>query len=348
MSAGLKPVLARLALGHSLSETEAEAAFGVVMDGEATPAQIGGMLMAMRVRGETVAELTGAVTAMRARMIPINAPADAMDVCGTGGDGAASLNISTAVSLVVAACGVPVAKHGNRALSSRSGGADVLMALGVNIEAPPARLEQILHDVGCVFLFAPKHHAALRHAGPVRAELGTRTIFNLTGPMANPAGVKHQLIGVYDPKWARPMVETLRQLGSQAAWVVYGNGLDELTLDGVNHVVALKNGEISEFTLCAADAGLPSAPQTAIKGGDAAENAAAMLTMLAGAPSAYRVTILFNAAAALMIAGKTKSLAEGVAMAATAIDNGQAKAMLDALVVASNMNPDVVPRQEFV
>jgi anthranilate phosphoribosyltransferase/anthranilate synthase/phosphoribosyltransferase len=335
VSGGLKPVLARLGRGETLSELEAGEAFGLIMDGEATPAQIGGMLMAMRARGETVAELTGAVMAMRARMTPVQAPDDAIDVCGTGGDGAASLNISTAVCLVVAACGVPVAKHGNRALSSRAGGADVLMALGVNIDVEPARLAKILKDVGCVFLFAPKHHPALRHAGPVRAELGTRTIFNLTGPMANPASVKRQLIGVFDPAWARPVAETLRQLGTQSAWVVYGNGLDELTLDGENLVVALKDGEISEFTLNAADAGLASAPQSAIKGGEAQQNAAALRNLLNGSSGAYRDTILLNTAAALIVAGKTISLEDGVRLAVDAIDSGRAKAVLEALVAAT-------------
>ena len=267
MSTRLKPVLARLGRGESLNHADAEAAFGVVMDGLATPAQIGGMLMAMRARGETVGELTGAVAALRRRMARIEIPAGAIDVCGTGGDGAASLNISTATAFVVAACGVKVAKHGNRALSSRSGGADVLAALGVNLEPPIERLAAILEQVGCVFMFAPRHHPALRFAAEARVELGTRTIFNLTGPMVNPAGVKHQLMGVYDPVWARPVAETLAQLGSESAWVVFGNGLDELTLDGENLVVALKDGEITEFTLNAAEAGLQSAPHAAIKGG---------------------------------------------------------------------------------
>jgi anthranilate phosphoribosyltransferase/anthranilate synthase/phosphoribosyltransferase len=335
VNTSLKPVLARLGRGERLSTAEAEAAFGVIMDGNATPAQIGGMLMAMRARGETVAELTGAVTALRARMTQVEAPDDAMDVCGTGGDGAASLNISTAVTFVLAACGVPVAKHGNRALSSLAGGADVLMALGVNIEPPIERLSQILAEVGCVFLFAPRHHPALRHAGPIRAELGTRTIFNLTGPLANPASVKYQLLGVYDPFWARPVAETLSMLGTQSAWVVYGNGLDELTLDGENQVVALKHGEITEFTLNASEAGLPAAPQSAIKGGDAAHNAAALLAMLGGEKGAYRDTILFNSAAALIAAGRTTSLTEGIAAAAAAIDDGRAKAVLAALINAS-------------
>jgi anthranilate phosphoribosyltransferase/anthranilate synthase/phosphoribosyltransferase len=335
MTGSLKPVLAKLGLGHTLGAEEAAAAFGVVMDGEATQAQIGGMLMAMRARGETVAELTGAVTAMRARMTRVAAPPDAMDVCGTGGDGAATLNVSTAVTFVLAACGVPVAKHGNRALSSRSGGADVLLALGVNIEPPLERLPGILAAAGCVFLMAPRHHPALRHAGPVRAELGTRTIFNLTGPMANPAGVTQQLVGVFDPAWARPVAETLRQLGTKAAWVYHGDGLDELTLSGENLVVALKDGEITEFSLNAAAAGLPAAPAAAIAGGDAAENAAALLDLLAGARGAYRDTVLFGTAAALIVAGRTTSLADGVAAAAAAIDDGRAAGVLDRLRQAS-------------
>ncbi len=335
MTSSLKPVLARLARGESLSAADALDAFGVVMDGLATPAQIGGMLMAMRVRGETVAELTGAVTAMRTRMTPVVAPEGAMDVCGTGGDGAASLNISTAVTFVLAACGVPVAKHGNRALSSRAGGADVLMALGVNIEPPMERLSAILAEVGCVFLFAPRHHPALRHAAQVRVELGTRTIFNLTGPMANPAGVRHQLIGVYDPAWLRPVAETLRDLGTESAWVVHSHGLDELTLAGESQVVALKDGAIGEFTVNAADAGLAPVPLEAIKGGDAAENAAALLAMLQGVSSGYRDTILFNAAAALIVAGVVTGLPEGVARAAAAIDSGAALRVLEKLKIAS-------------
>ncbi len=335
MSDGLKPVLARLARGERLNHADAEEAFGVIMDGLATPAQIGGMLMAMRARGESVSELTGAVSALRRRMAHIEIPPGAIDVCGTGGDGAASLNISTAVAFVVAACGVPVAKHGNRALSSRSGGADVLAALGVNLEPPIERLPAILERAGCVFMFAPRHHPALRFAAAARVELGTRTIFNLTGPMVNPAGVKHQLMGIYDPAWARPVAETLAQLGSQSAWVVYGNGLDELTLDGENLVVALKDGEISEFTLNAAEAGLQAAPHAAIKGGDAATNAAALRALLGGEKGAYRDTILLNAAAALIVSGKTISLTTGVAIAAQAIDDGKAEAVLDALIRAS-------------
>ena len=273
----LKPVLARLAQGETLSADESEAAFGLIMSGEATPAQIAGLLMAMRVRGETVAELTGAVRAMRARMLAIEAPPGAIDVCGTGGDGAGTLNVSTAVTFVLAGAGVPVAKHGNRALSSQTGGADVLAALGVDIDVQPERLAAVLQEAGCVFLFAPRHHAALRHAAGPRVELGTRTIFNLLGPLANPAGVRRQLTGVFDAAWARPMADTLHALGTERAWIVHGQGLDELTVAGENQVVALDRGDISEFTVTAAEAGLAASPIAAIKGGDAQANAAALL-----------------------------------------------------------------------
>jgi anthranilate phosphoribosyltransferase/anthranilate synthase/phosphoribosyltransferase len=335
MNMSLKPVLTRLAKGETLSAVEAEVAFGIVMDGQATPAQIGGMLMAMRVRGETVEELIGAVMAMRARMARIEVPKNAMDVCGTGGDGAASLNISTAVTFVLAACGVPVAKHGNRALSSRAGGADVLAALGVNIETPIERLSDVLTEAGCVFLFAPRHHPALRHAASARVELGVRTLFNLTGPMANPAEVTRQLMGVYDPVWCRPAAETLAKLGTESAWVVHGGGLDELILDGENHVVSLRCGEIKEFRVRAADAGLAPTPRSELRGGDAVENAAALTAVLAGAKNGYRDTILFNAAAALVVAEATGSLSDGAARAAAAIDSGAASSVLERLRAAS-------------
>ena len=331
MSNNLKPVLAQLALGETLTETQAEAAFGIIMSGEATPAQIAGLLMAMRVRGETVAELAGAVRAMRARMLAVDAPPDAIDVCGTGGDNAGTLNVSTAVTFVLAGAGVPVAKHGNRALSSRTGGADVLTALGVNVDVPTERLAGILHAANCAFLFAPRHHAALRHAAGPRVELGIRTIFNLLGPLANPANVKRQLTGVFSPAWARPMAETLSRLGSEAAWIVHGQGLDELTVAGDNQVVALADGEITEFVVTPEDAGLARAPIQAIQGGDAETNAAAMLALLRGAGGPYRDTVLLNTAAALIVAGKANDLRAGVALAARSIDTGAAMATLDAL-----------------
>jgi anthranilate phosphoribosyltransferase/anthranilate synthase/phosphoribosyltransferase len=324
-------VLARLAEGQSLSEDEAEAAFDTLMSGEATPAQIGGLLMAMRVRRETVAEITGAVRALRSRMARVEAPAGAIDVCGTGGDNAGTLNISTAVTFVLAGLDVPVAKHGNRALSSRTGGADVLAALGVNVDVPLDRLPGILRAANCAFLFAPRHHAALRHAAGPRVELGTRTIFNLLGPLANPAGVTRQLTGVFDPAWARPMVETLQKLGSTDVWLVHGQGLDELTVAGENRVAALRDGAIREFTVSPEDAGLERAPVSAIRGGDAAVNAAALGALLRGAPGAYRDTVLLNAGAALIVAGRTGDLREGVAQATRSIDGGAAMAALETL-----------------
>ena len=328
---GLKPVLARLARGETLSAEESEAAFGVIMEGEATPAQIAGLLMAMRVRGETVAELVGAVCAMRSRMVAIAAPPGAMDVCGTGGDGAGTLNVSTAVSFVVAACGVPVAKHGNRALSSRAGGADVLAALGVNVDLPFERLPAVLEETGCAFLFAPRHHAALRHAAGPRVELGTRTIFNLLGPLANPARVRRQLTGTFDPLWARPMAETLGELGTERAWIVHGQGLDELTLAGESEVVELHGGQVRQFHIVPEDAGLGRAPAEAIRGGDGAENAVALNRLLHGERGAYRDTVVLNAAAALVVAGRAADLRDGAAQAARSLDQGAALARLDAL-----------------
>jgi anthranilate phosphoribosyltransferase/anthranilate synthase/phosphoribosyltransferase len=331
MPADLKPFLARLAVGETLSDDQAEAAFDVIMSGEATPAQIGGLLMAMRVRGETVAEITGAVRAMRSRMAAIEAPAGAMDVCGTGGDGAGTLNVSSAVAFVVAGSGVPVAKHGNRALSSRSGGADVLTALGVNVDAPVASLAAILAEAGCVFMFAPKHHPSMRYAAGPRVELGTRTIFNLLGPLTNPARVRRQLAGVFAPHWTRPMAETLAALGHEAAWIVHGMGLDELTVAGANHVTALRGGDIVSFMLEPEDAGLSRAPLAAIQGGDASSNAAALEAMLQGAPGAYRDTVLLNAAAALVIAERAGDVREGVSLAVHSIASGAALGALEKL-----------------
>jgi anthranilate phosphoribosyltransferase len=331
VSGNLKPVLARLAAGETLSEDAAEAAFGVIMAGEATPAQIAGLLMALRVRGETVAELTGAVRAMRARMLVVEAPEDAIDVVGTGGDNAGSLNVSTAVTFVLAGCGVKVAKHGNRALSSRTGAADVLAALGVDVEVPVARLPAILRACGCVFMFAPRHHAALRHAAGPRVELGTRTIFNLLGPLANPAKVRRQLTGVFDPAWLRPMAQTLANCGTERAWLVHGQGLDELTVAGENQVVELAEGRLRSFTVLPEDAGLARAPVAAIRGGDAAANAAALDALLRGAGGPYRDTVLLNAAAGLLVAGTASGLREGVSRAAAALDSGAALAALDLL-----------------
>ncbi len=332
---GLKPVLARLAAGETLAESEAEAAFGIIMAGEATPAQIAGLLMAMRVRGETVAEMTGAVRAMRARMTGVEAPADAMDIVGTGGDATGTLNISTATAMVVAGCGVKVAKHGNRALSSKSGAADALTALGINIDAPLDRLPAILEDAGMVFLMAPRHHAALRHAGGARVELGTRTIFNLLGPLANPARVTRQMTGAFAREWLRPMAEALGRLGTQRAWVVHGQGMDEIALSGPTHVVQLHDGALREFEITPEDAGLSRQPQEAVRGGEPAENAVALEAMLAGAPGAYRDIVLLNAAASLIVAGRAADLRTGAAIAAKAIDDGAAHRVLQRLRVAT-------------
>ena len=339
MSASLKPVLARLALGESLSEAETEHAFGTIMAGEATPAQIGALLMAMRMRGETVAELTGAVRAMRGRMLAIEAPDGAIDVCGTGGDNAGTLNVSTAVTFVLAGAGVKVAKHGNRALSSRTGGADVLAALGVDLDTPIERLAEVLRVAGCVFLFAPRHHAGMRHAGGPRAEIGTRTIFNLLGPMANPANVRRQLTGVFAPAWAEPMAEALGALGSTHVWMVHGQGLDELTLAGENQVVEWAQGRLRRFVVMPEDAGLGRAPIEAIRGGDAAQNAAALLGLLEGAPGAYRDTVLLNAGAGLIVAGRAVTLPEGVALARQALDSGAARMALERLRTETRQPP---------
>jgi anthranilate phosphoribosyltransferase len=337
--ADLKPVLDRLARGDKLSEELAEAAFGAIIDGKSNDAQIAGMLLAMRVRGETTAELTGAVRAMRERMRAIAAPPDAIDVCGTGGDGVGTLNISTAVTFVLAGLDVPVAKHGNRALSSRAGAADVLTALGVAVEPPFERLSAILAEAGCVFLYAPRHHAGLRHAAAARIALGTRTIFNLLGPLANPASVRRQLIGVYDPSWARPMAETLAQTGTLRAMIVHGQGLDELTLAGPSEITALDNGAITSFTITPEQAGLTRAPLTALIGGDATHNAGKLSALLDGEHSAYRDAVILNAAAALIVAGRTEDFRDAARMAAGSIDQGAARAALDRLRRASANAP---------
>lgn len=329
----LKPVIARVADGHALSEAEAEAAFDTLMAGEATPAQIAGLLMALRVRGETVDEITGAARVMRARMSAIEAPKDAIDVCGTGGDAQGTVNISTTVAFVVAGCGVAVAKHGNRAISSRSGGADVLGALGVTIDAPFPVLEEALREARVAFLMAPRHHAAMRHVAGPRVELGTRTIFNLLGPLANPARVKRQLVGVFARRWVAPLAETLGRLGAERAWVVHGSdGLDELTVTGESHVAEWHEGRVREFTVKPADAGLKLASPAALKGGDAAENAEALRAVLRGIGGPYRDAVLLNAAAALIVAGRAGELREGVALAAKSIDSGAALAALEALI----------------
>jgi len=333
----LKPFIAKVATGRPLSRAEAEAAFDVVMSGAATPAQIGGLLMALRVRGETVDEIAGAVTVMRAKMLTVEAPADAVDVVGTGGDGAGSYNVSTCSAFVVAACGVPVAKHGNRALSSKSGAADVLAALGVRIELPPARISRCIAEAGLGFMFAPAHHAAMKHVGPARVELGTRTLFNLLGPLSNPAGVRRQMVGVFDAAWVEPIANVLKTLGSERAWVVHGaDGLDEISNTGPTKVAELRDGTVRTFEVTPEEVGLPRVSIEALKGGDGAANAAALAAVLDGAPGAYRDIVLMNAGATLVVAGRAETLGEGVEQAAQAIDSGGARARLDLLVQVSN------------
>ena len=332
----LKPLLAKVATGESLSREEAQDAFGILMSGEATPSQIGGFLMALRVRGETVAEMTGAVSTMRAKMLRVEAPADAVDIVGTGGDGAGTYNISTLASIITAGTGVPVAKHGNRALSSKSRTADALSALGVNFEIGPSLIARCIREAGIGFMFASMHHAAMRHVGPSRVELGTRTIFNLLGPLSNPAGAKRQLLGVYSPQWLRPIAETLREMGSETVWVVHGQGLDEITTTGTTQVVALEAGKIREFELSPSDFGVAPATLADLKGGDGLANAAALRAVLGGAKNAYRDISLCNAAAALVVAGKAETLKDAMLLATDSLESGKAAAALDRLVAVSN------------
>ncbi len=337
MSDELKPLIAKVADSESLSADEAEGAFDIIMSGEATEAQIGAFLMALRVRGETVDEITGAVRTMRAKALAVDAPPDAMDVVGTGGDGSGTYNISTAAAIVVAASGVPVAKHGNKALSSKSGAADVLAAVGVNIDADMALVEKAIKEAGIGFLMAPRHHSAMKHVGPARVQMGTRTIFNLLGPLSNPAGVKRQFTGVFAQAWVEPLAQVLKNLGCEAAWVVHGaDGLDEMTTTGASHVAQLKDGEITTFEVTPADAGLATAQPEDLKGDDAAHNAEALLGVLDGAGGAYRDVVVYNAAGALIVAGKAQDLKEGAAMAAEAIDGGKARAVLDKLIAITN------------
>lgn len=341
-------ILARVAEGQTLSAAEAEAAFGVIMDGLIAPERIAAFLMALRVRGETQEELLGGVTALRARMHSVPAmPADTIDVCGTGGDNYGTLNVSTAVAFVMGALGVPVAKHGNRAISSRSGASDVLAALSVPLSAQAEVLAEQMQAHKAVFLSAPHHHPAMRFAAPVRKALGVRTLFNLMGPLVNPAGVKRQLVGVFSPAWLEPMVNVLKNLGSQKVWAVCGlpsdgqGGIDEITLAGPTQVIALEDGAICPFSITPEMAGLAYAPVSAILGGDAQYNAQALEALLHGAPGAYRDTVVLNAACALHVAGRVtllrdgridpQALRESVALAARPLDDGTALAVLNGL-----------------
>ena len=337
MSDALKPFLTKAADGQALSAEEAEAAVGVIMSGEATTAQIAGLLMALRVRGETVDEITGAVRAMRAKMLPVTAPQGAIDLVGTGGDGSGSFNVSTGAALVVAGCGVPVAKHGNRALSSKSGAADVLTSLGVNLDADMAQVEQAIAEAGIGFLMAPRHHSAMKHVMPARVEMGVRTIFNILGPLSNPAGVTRQFTGVFARQWVEPLAQVLKNLGCEACWVVHGeDGLDELTTTGPSFIAELKDGAVTTRTVHPEDAGIPVAKPEDLKGGTPEVNAQAIRDLCAGKAGAYRDIVIFNAAAALIVAGKAQDLTSGATIAAEAIDTGAAAKALEALVAITN------------
>ena len=333
----MKPLIYAASEGP-LSRAQAEAAFEIIFEGAATPAQLGGFLMAMRARGESVAEYAAAAAVMRAKCAAVRAPEGAMDIVGTGGDGKGTLNISTATAFVVAGAGVPVAKHGNRNLSSKSGAADIQSQLGINVMVGPEVVEKALAEVGIGFMMAPMHHPAIAHVMPTRAELATRTIFNILGPLTNPAGVKRQLTGVFSADLIRPMAETLKTLGSEAAWLVHGtaDGTDELTITGSSAVAALENGHVIDLEIHPEDAGLPVHPFEAILGGSPEDNGKAFAALLDGAPSAYRDAVLLNAAAALKIAGKASSLREGVEWAAAAIDSGAAKSKVTALAALTS------------
>ena len=336
MADEFKSLIAKVATGASLTRDEAAGAFARMMSGEATPSQMGGLLMALRVRGETVDEITGAVNTMRAKMLGVKAPADAVDIVGTGGDASGSYNISTCAAFIVAGCGVPVAKHGNRALSSRSGAADVLGALGVRIDLTPDDVGRCIAKAGIGFMFAPTHHPAMKNVGPTRVELGTRTIFNLLGPLSNPASVKRQMVGTFSKQWIEPMAQVLHNIGVQAAWVVHGSdGLDEITTSGTTSVAELKGGQIRSFEISPEEAGLPRGKPEALKGGDAETNAKALLDVLKGKPSAFRDVAVLNAAAALIVAGQAKDLKDGAALAAKSIDSGEAEGRLDRLIAVS-------------
>ena len=333
-----RALIGKVATGATLTREEAAHAFDKMMSGEATPAQMGAFLMALRLRGETVEEITGAVSTMRAKMLTVVAPKDAIDVVGTGGDATGSYNISTCAAFIVAGAGVPVAKHGNRALSSKSGAADVLAALGVRIELAPEEISRCIREAGIGFMFAPAHHPAMKHVGPTRLELGTRTIFNLLGPLSNPAGVKRQMVGVFARSWIEPLATVLGALGSERAIVVHGSdGLDEITTSGPTYVAELSGGKVKTYEIKPEDVGLKRAKPEELRGGDAMHNAEALRGVLAGKPGAFRDVALINAAAALLVADKAKSLKEGLELAAKSVDTGAARKRLERLVEISNV-----------
>ena len=333
---GLKPFIAKIATRQPLTRQEASDAFEILMSGEASMAQVGGFLMGLRVRGETVDEIAGAVSIMRQKMVPVEAPADAIDIVGTGGDGTNTYNISTLAALIVAGAGVPVAKHGNRALSSKSGTADALSQLGVKLDIKPDLISRCIREAGIGFMFAQLHHPAMRHVGPARVELGARTIFNIVGPLSSPARVKKQLFGVYSPEWLIPGAEALRDLGLTSAWVVHGSGLDEITTTGPSHVAELKDGEIRSFELTPDDFGVETVSLDAIRGGDGEVNAAALRDVLGGARTPYRDVALCNAAASLIVADRAKDVTEGMHLASQSLDTGSAARALETLITISN------------
>ncbi|MFC4723726.1 anthranilate phosphoribosyltransferase [Glycocaulis abyssi] len=334
----MRPAISALAGGNLPSTHALEAAFDALMDGEADPAEIGGFLIGLAAIGENPGVLATGARAMRARMRSITAPADAIDTCGTGGDARGTWNISTAAALVAASAGAVVAKHGNKAASSKSGSAEVLESSGVNLMASPEQTERALKEAGVAFLFAQAHHGAVRHVAPARKTLGVRTVFNLLGPLSNPAGTRRQLLGVFDRRWLVPMAQALRDLGAERAWIVHGeDGLDEITTTGATHIASLEaDGSVREFTVTPEDAGLPRASLDDLKGGEPAENAAALHRLLQGEKGPYRDIVLFNASAALVLAGKAEGLKDGVALAAAAIDDGRAAATLEKLVQITN------------
>jgi anthranilate phosphoribosyltransferase len=337
MTMDLKSLIGKAANGQALTREEARAAFDVLMSGEATPSQIGGFLMALRVRGETVDEITGAVEIMREKMTPVVAPADAIDIVGTGGDASGSYNISTCAAFVTAGTGLKIAKHGNRALSSKSGSADVLMALGVKIDLTPDQISRCISEAGCGFMFAPAHHASMKHVGPSRVELGTRTIFNLLGPLSNPAGVKRQVTGVFAKAWVEPLAHVLNNLGSERAWICHGEGgFDEIVPSGTTWIAELKDGKVTSIEIKPEDVGIARSSAADLKGGDAAQNAEALRGVLEGKKNAFRDAAVMTAAAALLVADKAKDLKEGVAQAQKSIDGGGARGVLEKLVKVSN------------
>lgn len=333
----LKRVIQKVSAGHTLEVAEIAGAFEIMTAGHATPAQMGAFLMAMRVRGETVEEITGAAKFMRSKMTRVNAPAGAVDIVGTGGDSHGTYNVSTCASIVAAGAGLPIAKHGNRSVSSISGASDVLAALGVKLDVGPAVIERSIAEAGVGFMWAPMHHASMKHWAPIRAELGIRTIFNLLGPICNPAGVKRQIVGVYSWHWVEPVAQVLKELGSEHVWVVHGHdGLDELTTTGSTDIAELKNGKITVLEVTPADAGLPPAKLTDLRGGNAQTNAAAIRDVLAGKAGPFRDIVLLNAAAALIVGGSCETLTQGVEIAAKSIDSGAAATALAKLVVITS------------